>query len=85
MPRMTKKHERKDYTAVGDVHIVDVKTGYTYWVEVLVVMDEVLSVQGPLAVKSRYDHNKQNYGPFMVRVHVDKHEKKEHRRKKKKQ
>ena len=78
----TKKHKREDYSHVGDVHLNDEKTGNTFWVEVLAALDDILETQGPLALESRFNKNKQMYGPFLVRVHVERAKTKEHRKKK---
>jgi hypothetical protein len=66
------KTKRSQYTALNDGLVVaDHKLKRVFKIRFLVNTDALLLVMGPLAIASKYCHNKQQYGPIRVEVRVE--------------
>ena len=66
------KTKRSQYTLLqNDFLVADHKLKRIFRIKVMVNTDALLLVMGPLALSSRFGHNKQVYGPLKVEVRVD--------------
>jgi hypothetical protein len=66
------KTKRSAYTALNDGLVVaDHKLKRVFKIRFLVNTDALLLTMGPLAIASKYCHNKQTYGPIKVEVRVE--------------
>lgn len=66
------KTKRSAYTALNDGLVVaDHKLKRIFKIRFLVNTDALLLVMGPLAIASKYCHNKQVFGPIKVEVRVE--------------
>jgi hypothetical protein len=80
------KTKRSQYTALNDGLVVaDHNLKRVFKIRFLVNTDALLLTMGPLALASKFGHNKQTYGPIKVEVRVEKQEPKQKRGVKKKQ
>jgi hypothetical protein len=78
------KTKRSQYTSLNDGLVVaDHNLKRVFKIRFLVNTDALLLTMGPLALASKFGHNKQTYGPIKVEVRVEKQEPKEKRLRKK--
>jgi hypothetical protein len=80
------KTKRSQYTALNEGLVVaDHNLKRVFKIRFLVNTDALLLTMGPLALASKFGHNKQTYGPIKVEVRVEKQEPKQKRAVRKKQ
>jgi hypothetical protein len=78
------KTKRSQYTLLNEGLIVsDHKLRTVFKLKFLVNTDALLLTMGPLAMASKFGHNKQVYGPIRVEVRVEKEQPKEKRTRRK--
>jgi hypothetical protein len=74
------KKKREDYTQIWDGSFTFY--GKLYHVKVLADLEQLVELQGHLALANKFKKNKQDYGPFRVTVTAIEDKPKEKRRKK---
>lgn len=80
------KTKRSQYTLLSDgLLVADHKLKTVFKIRFLVNTDALLLTMGPLALASKFGHNKQVYGPIKVEVRTEVKEIKEKRTRRKKQ
>jgi hypothetical protein len=68
---MSPKTKRSAYTALPEIEVYDPGLKTTFWIRLLIDSKTLLTMMGPLALQSRFNHNKQIYGPIKVEVRAE--------------